>query len=420
VLLLDFGIVALTSKQDQRLTADGVVFGTPIYLAPEIMDNNEPNARTDVYSLAVVAFELMTGRAPFEADSSLRIMQLKSAADAPTMHAVSGLPFSRELEQAVARGLTRDPKQRFASAGDFVRALEKAAQRPPAQAATGSPDGAPGSPDAAVEAREQQQAAHEQGADAHARLATLGLGEAGVKTDVHLTLGQRLADRKGLLLAACVGPLIGVALAWGLPTSELATPPPTALQRSAAAAPPALPRPAPTPAASTAQPAIAALEPATPPASEPRPVEARGTEPRAAAREPSRADARGSAREQNRERNEAATPAALAPAPAPTVRVERSTGPAVVSTGDDGSTLVKAAAQALVAGNLEQADRLYADATRREPRSAAAWRGLGLTSERLGRRDAAIQAFQRSLELTPAGPQADSIRARIAKLTGAR
>jgi Flp pilus assembly protein TadD len=80
--------------------------------------------------------------------------------------------------------------------------------------------------------------------------------------------------------------------------------------------------------------------------------------------------------------------------------------------------LIKQAASELVQGHLARAADLYQRASQRDPRNAAAYRGLGVTSERLGRREAARNAYQRALKLTPPGPQADSMRARLEQLQG--
>ncbi len=390
VRLLDFGIVALTSKQDQRLTADGVVFGTPIYLAPELMESEDPDARTDVYSLAVVAFELLTGRAPFEANTSMRIMQMKATKEPPRMQSVSGLPFSELLEQVVARGLARDPKQRFVSAGEFVRALDAAARGDATALAAPSEPGVGGS---ALSARPAAPPAR--GA------ASVLLSEA--KTE-RATITERLARRRGLVLAACVGPLVGAALAWSLPDGEAAPRPnPTpALPRAEAAPRPELPlEPTPAkPAPADPAPTMRVAEPAPSEHVIDLPVEARAE----------REDAGGRADRRGNSRPKAPSPPTTSPSPS-----------RVGSSGSaSGGELVKAAAQALILGQLDAADRLYHDATRKEPGNVAAWRGLGLTSERLGRREAAISAFQRALQLAPSGAQADSIRARLSKLTAAR
>jgi tetratricopeptide (TPR) repeat protein len=74
------------------------------------------------------------------------------------------------------------------------------------------------------------------------------------------------------------------------------------------------------------------------------------------------------------------------------------------------------ASAALLGGHLARAAGLYQQATRVDPQSASAWRGLALTSERLGRNQEAIVAFTKALELAPSGPQADTLRGRLKSL----
>lgn len=396
VLLLDFGIVALTSGTDQRLTAQGIVFGTPVYLAPETMDSVEPDARTDVYSLAVVAYEMMTGRAPFEAGTAVRIMQLKTTVDAPTMQATCGIAFAKAIEDVVAGGLVRDPKMRYASAGEFVRALEAATRLP---STTLESNSVQEQLDAGAAARSSKLGA----------LPTLSAPTtARGATDLNQALSQRVSRRKGLLIAASLGPLLGAVVAWGLPFSGLGMTP---------SAGSSIETPVPSHAASTLEPEPTILKREVPIEG----IEADGqpeaqrlalpSEP--TPERPTRnVDARAPVAREARRPSKAADVSAVTPA-AP----EKTSPVATAAAGRDSAQLLKAASQALMAGQLDQADKLYAEATHKDSRSAAAFRGLGLTSERLGRREAAITAFKRALELTPAGAQADSIRARLQKLS---
>jgi Tfp pilus assembly protein PilF len=80
---------------------------------------------------------------------------------------------------------------------------------------------------------------------------------------------------------------------------------------------------------------------------------------------------------------------------------------------------VQAATRELTQGHLGSAADLYAQATRADPRNEAAFRGLGLTSERLGKKADAIRAFRRALSLAPEGQNADMLRARLARLEAA-
>src|SRR5205814_8361051 len=73
VKLLDFGIAARTESADaqreQKLTQQGMVLGTPPYMSPEQFTGKSLDARSDIYSLAVMAYEMLTGRLPFEAET---------------------------------------------------------------------------------------------------------------------------------------------------------------------------------------------------------------------------------------------------------------------------------------------------------------------------------------------------------------
>src|SRR6185295_1326738 len=65
VMLLDFGIAAAVMSNEPRLTGQGAIFGTPQFMPPEVCNGGMPDARGDVYALATVAFELITGVLPF-------------------------------------------------------------------------------------------------------------------------------------------------------------------------------------------------------------------------------------------------------------------------------------------------------------------------------------------------------------------
>src|ERR1700712_115076 len=77
VMLLDFGIAAAVMSSGPRLTRQGAIFGTPHYLPPEVCTGERCDARGDVYSLASVAFELITGMLPFGTDDIMQLMAQK-------------------------------------------------------------------------------------------------------------------------------------------------------------------------------------------------------------------------------------------------------------------------------------------------------------------------------------------------------
>jgi len=131
VMLLDFGIAAAVMSNEPRLTGQGAIFGTPQFMPPEVCSGGMPDARGDVYALATVAFELITGVLPFGDDNMMRVLTEKLTQDPPTMSVASGVPFPAELEEVIARGLARDPRQRFAHASEFITALAAATDYAP-------------------------------------------------------------------------------------------------------------------------------------------------------------------------------------------------------------------------------------------------------------------------------------------------
>jgi serine/threonine-protein kinase len=119
----DFGIARTTALEGAAgLTAHGTALGTPDYMPPEQALGLPADARSDLYSLAVVLFEAFTGRLPFEKDSALEVVMahLKQGPPAPS-GLVPGLP--RALDQLILRGLEKDPARRWQSTAELLQAL---------------------------------------------------------------------------------------------------------------------------------------------------------------------------------------------------------------------------------------------------------------------------------------------------------
>jgi serine/threonine-protein kinase len=131
VMLLDFGIAAAVMSNEPRLTGQGAIFGTPQFMPPEVCNGGMPDARGDVYALATVAFELITGVLPFGDDNMMRVLTAKLTSDPPSLAESSGVPFPAELEVVIAHGLARDPRERFAHASEFIAALKAATEHAP-------------------------------------------------------------------------------------------------------------------------------------------------------------------------------------------------------------------------------------------------------------------------------------------------
>ncbi len=118
LFLADFGIAKLDESQT-GLTATGVVVGTPVYMAPEQAQGRPASPATDRYALAVVAFEILAGRPPFEGDNALSLMHQHVATPPPMLsRRVAGLPAG--LDTVLARALAKDPSQRPATCRAFA------------------------------------------------------------------------------------------------------------------------------------------------------------------------------------------------------------------------------------------------------------------------------------------------------------
>jgi serine/threonine-protein kinase len=130
VKVLDFGIARFeaTIRDGEKTTFARVVRGTPAYMAPEVLHGAEPTAVSDVYSLGIVLFELVTARLPYAA--SLAAARLGGdAPSAPTPPLERPPELSRQLSEIVIRAIAPDPTMRFATAEELRRALEKLAER---------------------------------------------------------------------------------------------------------------------------------------------------------------------------------------------------------------------------------------------------------------------------------------------------
>jgi tRNA A-37 threonylcarbamoyl transferase component Bud32/tetratricopeptide (TPR) repeat protein len=135
VYLADFGLARPQIGSD--LTKAGELYGTLDYMAPEQFDGRPLDARTDVYALACVAYECLTGEAPFRRESSLAkaAAHLKTRPVAPSER---NAELSKEIDEAILRGLAKDKSNRYEHAGQLAAALVEALEgdSPPAAVST--------------------------------------------------------------------------------------------------------------------------------------------------------------------------------------------------------------------------------------------------------------------------------------------
>jgi serine/threonine-protein kinase len=125
VTLMDFGLVR--AAEDSGLTKTGTIVGTPEYMSPEQAEGGEIDQRTDIYSLGVVLFKMLTGRVPFSRSTPHAVLIAHMTQEPPSMTSISpGLPAP--MEAVVRQALAKDREKRYARASDLGRDLAIAAR----------------------------------------------------------------------------------------------------------------------------------------------------------------------------------------------------------------------------------------------------------------------------------------------------
>jgi Protein kinase domain len=132
--LSDFGAGKDLARADTA-TAPGRWIGTVDYVAPELLDGEPADARSDVYSLACVLFEALTGRPPFRRETEVATLWAHRHDPPPSTNEIRAT-LPRGLDRVLARGLAKEPAKRPASAGELVRAARAAIATPPPGAET--------------------------------------------------------------------------------------------------------------------------------------------------------------------------------------------------------------------------------------------------------------------------------------------
>ncbi len=125
VKVTDFGIARAGASE---ITETGSIIGTVQYLSPEQAQGQAVSPRSDLYSVGVMLYELLTGRLPFDGESAVTIA-LKQISELPAAPSALNPAVSPELDAIVLRALEKDPADRFADADEFLAALEAERER---------------------------------------------------------------------------------------------------------------------------------------------------------------------------------------------------------------------------------------------------------------------------------------------------
>jgi serine/threonine protein kinase/tetratricopeptide (TPR) repeat protein len=121
IKIMDFGLARLASSE---MTRTGMVMGTPNYMSPEQVRGERADARSDVFSLGAVFYEILANRKPFEADSLHAVLfQVMQGEPEPLENLVPDAP--QEIIDIIRAALSKDPVQRFNNAGEMVDALRQ-------------------------------------------------------------------------------------------------------------------------------------------------------------------------------------------------------------------------------------------------------------------------------------------------------
>ena len=126
VKVVDFGIAKIMEPTDPELTAPNLVIGTPHYMSPEQCSRSTVDARSDVYSLGVIIYEMLTGHVPFTADSPTEVL-LKHLREQPPSVREERPALPLAVDRVVMRALAKRPEERFQTAGELASALALAA-----------------------------------------------------------------------------------------------------------------------------------------------------------------------------------------------------------------------------------------------------------------------------------------------------
>ena len=120
--LSDFGIAKLRRRDDD--TTDAMVVGTPVYMSPEQIQNNDIDGRCDVYALGVILFQILTGKPPFQGETPTMTAAAHVMEPIPRLSQIrSDLPV--QWDAIIQKALAKDPEERYPTAGALARDIKE-------------------------------------------------------------------------------------------------------------------------------------------------------------------------------------------------------------------------------------------------------------------------------------------------------
>lgn len=123
--IIDFGLAQMKSTPGEKKDKDKVL-GTPEYMAPDSVQGLEYDQRSEIYSIGCVACELLTGRLPFEAESSLNLLNKHATETAPLLSEIkTDVKYPKYLEEIVSKCLEKNPDERYQSAVELIEDLKQ-------------------------------------------------------------------------------------------------------------------------------------------------------------------------------------------------------------------------------------------------------------------------------------------------------
>ena len=125
LFLTDFGIAKMLESASPRLTQTDVIMGTPAYISPEQAQAIKVNQRSDIYSLGIILYEMVTGRVPFVAETPLAVI-LKHVSEPLPLPSTIKPDIPEAIEKVVLKALEKRPEDRYATVSDFLSAWKRA------------------------------------------------------------------------------------------------------------------------------------------------------------------------------------------------------------------------------------------------------------------------------------------------------